>query len=79
MRKFIIAVSTLVFACTGSGPSNEKSTKVEDLLSKMTLEEKVGQLNFLIGDGFNTGPTLMTRESNNFDVLVKEGKITGLF
>ncbi|MBX2963058.1 MAG: beta-glucosidase BglX [Cyclobacteriaceae bacterium] len=45
----------------------------------MTLEEKVGQLNFLVGDLFNTGPTVRTAESDKFDILIRDGKITGLF
>ncbi len=45
----------------------------------MTVEEKVGQLNFLVGDLFNTGPTVRTSESNKFDELIRQGKMTGLF
>ncbi len=45
----------------------------------MTVEEKVGQLNFLVGDLFNTGPTVRTSESAKFDDLIREGKLTGLF
>jgi beta-glucosidase len=45
----------------------------------MTVDEKVGQLNFLVGDLFNTGPTVRTSESDKFDDLIRQGKITGLF
>lgn len=53
--------------------------RVEALLKEMTLEEKVGQLNFLVGDLFNTGPTVRTSESAKFDNLIRQGRITGLF
>ena len=56
-----------------------KNDKIEELISKMTIEEKVGQLNFYVGDLFNTGPTVRTTESDKFDQLIKEGKLTGLF
>ena len=53
--------------------------EVDSLLALMTLEEKAGQLNFLVGDLFNTGPTVNTSNSKRFDGLIKEGKLTGLF
>ncbi len=62
-----------------SDNNSERNRLVEDLIGKMTLEEKVGQLNFYVGDLFNTGPTVMTSESERFDELIKEGKLTGLF
>jgi beta-glucosidase len=52
---------------------------VEDLISKMTLEEKVGQLNIIVGETIITGPTFYTATSDKFDVLISKGKITGLF
>jgi len=61
---------------TTQGPYSEE---IEALLGKMTIEEKVGQLNFLVGDLFNTGPTVNTSESNKFDEQIKNGQITGLF
>lgn len=81
MKKFALASLLLLLIGCSQPESTPQSNnqKIEDLLKQMTLEEKVGQLNFLVGDGFNTGPTLMTRESEKFDALIKEGKITGLF
>ncbi|AKQ47715.1 beta-glucosidase [Rufibacter radiotolerans] len=45
----------------------------------MTLEEKVGQLNFVVGDLFNTGPTVRTTQSDKFNEAIKKGEITGIF
>ena len=53
--------------------------KVERLLDKMTLKEKVGQLSLNVGDVFNTGPTVNTRPSNKFDELIRQGRVTGIF
>lgn len=62
------------------GNSSSTSTqKIDSLIAVMTVEEKVGQLNFLVGDLFNTGPTVRTSESAKFDDMIRQGKLTGLF
>ncbi len=53
--------------------------KVEQLLDKMTLQEKAGQLSLNVGDLFNTGPLVNTKPSKKFDNLIRQGKITGIF
>ncbi len=55
------------------------SQRIKNLLGQMTLEEKAGQLNFLVGDLFMTGPTMKTTQSNKFNDQIKSGEITGLF
>lgn len=56
-----------------------KDQKIYELISQMTLEEKAGQLNFLVGDLFYTGPTTRTAESDRFDEQIRKGQLTGLF
>lgn len=76
-----IASLTVVFLSCDR-PSQKTTTadsRIDSLISAMTLEEKVGQLNFLVGDLFNTGPTVRTSESAKFDDLIRQGKLTGLF
>ncbi|AMM50315.1 beta-glucosidase [Rufibacter sp. DG15C] len=71
-----------IFSFTSFTPAPQKAPiekRIEDLLAKMTLEEKVGQLNFVVGELFNTGPTVRTTESNKFDEAIKKGQITGMF
>ncbi len=50
-----------------------------DLIAQMTLAEKVGQLNFVVGDLFITGPTMKPTTSDKFDDQIRNGEITGLF
>jgi beta-glucosidase len=70
----------IALGCANEKQSNTTANhKVDSLLQIMTVEEKVGQLNFPVGDLFNTGPTVRTTESARFDELIKQGKITGLF
>ncbi|MEO1049322.1 MAG: glycoside hydrolase family 3 N-terminal domain-containing protein [Bacteroidota bacterium] len=64
---------------TDVAPSDETNAKVEELLAKMTLEEKAGQLHLAVGDLFNTGPTITTTESGKYDEQIREGRLTGLF
>ncbi|PIQ22383.1 MAG: hypothetical protein COW65_03480, partial [Cytophagales bacterium CG18_big_fil_WC_8_21_14_2_50_42_9] len=48
---------------------------INDLLAKMTLEEKIGQLN-LLAVGFDvTGPVV----SNNVDENIRKGNVGGVF
>ncbi|MDN4166690.1 glycoside hydrolase family 3 N-terminal domain-containing protein [Cytophagales bacterium LB-30] len=78
MKKRLIPVLLLgLLACESPQPQSDSA--VEELLAQMTLEEKVGQLNFVVGDLFNTGPTVRTSESQRFDEAIKKGEITGLF
>lgn len=79
-RLCFILIAAVLSAC--EKPALQQSNtaeKIDSLLSVMTLEEKAGQLNFLVGDLFNTGPTVRTSESDKFDELIRQGKITGLF
>ena len=49
--------------------------RVSDLLSRMTLEEKVGQLTLLTSDWESTGPTM--RDSYQEDI--RAGKVGNIF
>lgn len=70
----------LLCSCKQKSETTTSSARqIDSLLSVMTVEEKVGQLHFLVGDLFNTGPTVRTSESARFDELIRQGKITGLF
>ncbi len=58
---------------------SEKDKKIETLLSKMTLEEKCGQLNFVVGP-ILTGPTLQNPPTSaDLDGQIRAGQITGIF
>lgn len=70
----------ILSGCTQSTrDTSVNSAFIDSLVNVMTLEEKVGQLNFPVGDLFNTGPTVRTAESARFDEQIRAGKITGLF
>src|SRR5687768_7826470 len=60
-------------------PAPTTEERIENILSQMTLEEKVGQLNFVAGDLINTGPTVKTSDTDRFNERIKKGEITGMF
>ncbi|MGV3587394.1 MAG: beta-glucosidase BglX [Adhaeribacter sp.] len=62
-------------AATNQVKDPEMDRFVNDLLGKMTLEEKIGQLN-LLAVGFDvTGPVV----SKNVDENIRQGKVGGVF
>ena len=84
--RFYLAI--ILFSILSCGPATKEDktsaeknsyTLADSLISVMTIEEKAGQLNFLVGDLFNTGPTVNTSRSERFDSLIRVGQITGLF
>jgi beta-glucosidase len=56
-----------------------KEQTIEALLAKMTLAEKCGQLNFVVGS-ILTGPSLQNPSSSkDLDAQIRTGQITGVF
>ena len=69
----ILLVSLTAFAQT---PDAKMKTYVDALMRKMTLDEKIGQLNLLTpGGGIATGAVV----SSDVERKIKEGKVGGLF
>jgi beta-glucosidase len=82
MRKILLLFfgTATILGCYQNGEiKNPGEAKIDSLISVMSIEEKVGQLNFIVGDLFNTGPTVRTSESSRFDEQIRSGTITGLF
>ena len=70
--KNIIATFFLATSLLGYSKQKTIDQKVEELLKKMTLEEKIGQLNQYTGDNTVTGPLTI---NPNKQQEIKEGKI----
>lgn len=72
-KKSLFAILTLVL---GSANAQEQIPEVEQLLQKMTIDEKIGQLNLLTpGGGVATGEVV----SENVGAKIKAGQVGGLF
>ncbi len=86
MKKQIIKLSTLlfIFVLAATALPAQKSVKPQDakmhafitsLMNKMTLDEKIGQLNLPSAGEFTTGTATNSNIGNN----VKKGNVGGLF
>ncbi len=74
--KNIFLTLTLVGTALWSGNAQSTIPEVESLLQKMTLEEKIGQLNLLTpGGGIATGSVV----SENVEAKIKAGEVGGIF
>jgi len=80
MKNLAILLSISFFVVTsinvnGQTASNSYDEKVDALMAKMTLEEKLGQLNLPSAGDINTG----LAKSTGIVTKIKEGKVGGLF
>ena len=76
MKNFNLSVALLFFIGLSGLQAQEKIPEVEELLSKMTLEEKIGQLNLLTpGGGVATGSVV----SEDVEAKIKAGNVGGVF
>ena len=75
-RTYLTAIGTIFCWCITSAQSSGQIPQVEELLEKMTIEEKIGQLNLLTpGGGIATGSVV----SENVEAKIKAGEVGGLF
>lgn len=78
MKKNLLLFATLMvsmFAFSQNSKDAKKQKFVNDLLAKMTLEEKLGQLNLPASSDFVTGAV----SSSDIAQKVKDGKVGGVF
>lgn len=68
IKIFIVLLSSFFVACTSGSSGNDEEKRIDELLSKMTLEEKIGQMNQV---------TYSDNQEYNQQVAdgIKEGKI----
>lgn len=74
---YLLILIVVAFSCTDQKPesSNTYDAKIDSLMSLMTLEEKLGQLNLPAAGDINTG----LAQSTGIVTKIKEGKVGGLF
>lgn len=81
MQKIVLSLLlvTSLLACsrktTNNIPTTAKDPFIEDLLKKMTLEEKLGQMSLFTTDWESTGPTIRAGYQND----IRAGKCGALF
>jgi len=74
--KNLVCLSFILIMGVSFGQTQKQIPQVEELLKKMTLEEKIGQLNLLTpGGGILTGSVV----SEDVESKIKAGNVGGLF
>ena len=73
---FLAALALIALACTNNSSSDKEMDRfVSELMSRMTLEEKIGQLNLPVAGTIVTGEG----KSVNVDERIAAGEVGGLF
>ena len=83
MKKIIVACLALLLCLTATAAKKPKKAEplkpmkefVDDLMARMTLEEKIGQLNLQVAGDITTGAAQDTEVGG----LIAEGKLGGVF
>ena len=55
MKKTILSLATLLLAVPTFGQKKPMKEYVDDLMQRMTLQEKIGQLNLMVAGNITTG------------------------
>lgn len=71
----IVLSSLALFSMAANPPKTDMRTFIDDLMSKMTLQEKIGQLNLPVTGDIVTGQA----KSSNVAEKIKKGEVGGLF
>ncbi len=75
---FLSGIFMVIVSFTGGvNKEQEKAmeTKISELLSKMTLEEKLGQLNQFSNPYVSTGSSESNRTNENYDEMIRKGQV----
>lgn len=75
IRKALTVAASCVFALAATAQDAKMDKFVSDLMSRMTLKEKIGQLNLQVAGDITTGQAQDTQVAG----LIKEGKMGGVF
>ena len=55
MHRLTLTIMACLLSCLALTAQEERERFVSDLMAKMTVEEKIGQLNLMPGSSFSTG------------------------
>src|ERR1035438_7965366 len=72
---FVWVIISVQLAQAQTSPNSKMNAFVSNLMSKMTLDEKIGQLNLVTPGGAVTGSVV----SKDVDDKIRQGNVGGLF
>lgn len=74
MKKLLLAIATLI-ATTASAQKTTMREYVDNLMAKMTIQEKIGQLNLMVAGDITTGSAMDTQVGGD----IAAGRMGGIF
>jgi beta-glucosidase len=74
MKKLLLAIATLI-ATTASAQKTTMREYVDNLMTKMTIQEKIGQLNLMVAGDITTGSAMDTQVGGD----IAAGRMGGIF
>ena len=75
MKKFLTILTALLITVILHAQDAKMNEYVSKLMSQMTIDEKIGQLNLVTPGGANTGSVV----SKDVDNKIRQGNVGGLF
>ena len=75
IRNTIMALAAGMMTVPAAAQTDGMDKFVDDLMSRMTLQEKIGQINLQVAGDITTGQAHDTQEAG----LIKDGKMGGVF
>jgi beta-glucosidase len=75
MKRILTMMPALIFCCCLQAQDAKMNTYISNLMSRMTVDEKIGQLNLVIPGGAVTG-SVVSKDVNN---KIRQGMVGGLF
>src|SRR5438552_19196731 len=72
---FVVAIVSSAYSQVNYKADEKMNAFVTDLMSKMTLDEKIGQLNLVTPGGAVTGSVV----SSDVDSKIRNGQVGGIF
>jgi beta-glucosidase len=75
MRKFLITFASIFIASAGIAQQKPMNEYINGLMSRMTLKEKIGQLNLMVAGDITTGGSVDNKVVND----IAAGKMGGVF
>jgi beta-glucosidase len=71
----VLGIALFFLSCEKEQQPGKKEQFIDSLMAKMTLDEKIGQMNLLTSGWTQTGPTM----NENYKKLIREGKCGNVF
>lgn len=77
MKRKALFTTFLAFLCLGASAQTDEKTFIDNLMSKMTIDEKIGQLNLMSSYDFVSAKTVTGKNEN--EELIAKGQLGAIY